>query len=80
MKQKLSFYTNIPTPYQLDFFNALSEIFELHVIFYAKEEANRQWILNIENLPYSVTILKDAGLIKTKKEMKTKKTSNPMYC
>lgn len=64
MKQKLSFYTNIPTPYQLDFFNALSEIFDLHVVFYAKEESNRQWKLNIENLPYSVTMLKDANLIK----------------
>jgi glycosyltransferase involved in cell wall biosynthesis len=64
MKQKLSFYTNIPTPYQLDFFNALSEIFDLHVVFYAKEESNRQWKLNIENLPYSVTMLKDASLVK----------------
>jgi glycosyltransferase involved in cell wall biosynthesis len=64
MKQKLSFYTNIPTPYQLDFFNSLSEIFDLHVVFYAKLEANRQWNLNMENLPYSITILKDASLIK----------------
>jgi len=64
MKQKLSFYTNIPTPNQLDFFNALSEIFDLHVVFYAKEESNRQWKLNIDNLPYSVTMLKDANLIK----------------
>jgi len=64
MKQKLSFYTNIPTPYQLDFFNALSENFDLHVVFYAKEESNRQWKLNMENLPYSITILKDASLVK----------------
>jgi len=64
MKQKLSFYTNIPTPYQLDFFYSLSTIFDLHVVFYAKEEANRQWKLSMENLPYSVTILKDASLVK----------------
>jgi glycosyltransferase involved in cell wall biosynthesis len=64
MKQKLSFYTNIPTPYQLDFFNALSTNFDLHVVFYAKEEANRQWKLNMENLSYLVTILKDASLVK----------------
>jgi glycosyltransferase involved in cell wall biosynthesis len=34
------------------------------VVFYAKEEANRQWKLSMENLPYSVTILKDASLVK----------------
>jgi len=64
MKQKLSFYTNIPTPYQLDFFDALAENFDLNVVFYAQQESNRQWKLNLENLPYSVTILKDANIIK----------------
>lgn len=64
MKQQLSFYTNIPTPYQLDFFAALSENFDLHVIFYASSESNRQWTLKMDDLPYKVTILSDAGLIK----------------
>jgi glycosyltransferase involved in cell wall biosynthesis len=44
-KPSLSFYTNIPTPYQQSFFKELGKLFDLKVIYYAKTENNRNWSL-----------------------------------
>lgn len=63
-KIKITFYTNIPTPYQLDFFEALSKIFDLHVVFYSLTESNRQWTFDLSNLTYRTTILKNSILVK----------------
>lgn len=45
-KKRLSFYTNIPAPYQLSFFNALSDYFDLTVIYYATTQNGNQWKLD----------------------------------
>lgn len=63
-KPRLSFYTNIPTPYQLDFFEALADIFELRVIYYESIEANRQWKLNTNSGSYETVSLKNSFLAK----------------
>lgn len=63
-KQKLTFYTNIPTPNQLDFFQELSKVFALNVVFYEAIEPNRQWNLDLDNLGYPVTVLKDTNIVK----------------
>ncbi len=52
---KLSFYTNIPTPYQDDFFNALSRICDFNAVFYAKTESDRNWPL--DNVGYKRVFL-----------------------
>lgn len=41
--QKIIILTNIPAPYRVDFFNQLSESFDLEVIFYAKRIKNFGW-------------------------------------
>ncbi|MEP7195894.1 MAG: glycosyltransferase family 4 protein [Saprospiraceae bacterium] len=48
-KLSLSFYTNIPTPYQDDFFNALNSICEFKAVFYAKTESDRNWENNLSS-------------------------------
>ncbi|WP_421826490.1 glycosyltransferase [Larkinella sp.] len=58
-KIRLSFYTNIPTPYQQDFFEALSVYFDLTVVYYAKTETDRQWSIKTENRPYQIQYLTD---------------------
>ena len=57
-KPKLSFYTNMPTPYQVDFFDALKDLFELHVIYFTTRESDRQWNLSVSGA-YKVTVLKN---------------------
>lgn len=44
-KLKLSFYTNIPTPYQDDFFTALSAVTDFKAVFYDQSEKDRHWSL-----------------------------------
>ncbi|MFD2573459.1 glycosyltransferase family 4 protein [Spirosoma soli] len=61
-RPKLSFYTNIPTPNQNDFFTALSAHFALTVIYYAKTERNRLWSLTDEPRPYTIIWLQDSQL------------------
>jgi glycosyltransferase involved in cell wall biosynthesis len=58
VKPSLSFYTNIPTPYQLSFFNELAKRFELTVIYYSTTESNREWNFNLEQ-GYNVILLKN---------------------
>ncbi len=64
--RKLIFFTNIPTPYQLDFFKELSVFFDLTVVFYAKSESNRHWDLDLkqEEIGYTVHILTDNKIAK----------------
>ncbi|QXE91544.1 glycosyltransferase family 4 protein [Geomonas subterranea] len=45
MKPRLTFYTNIPSPYNIDFFEALTEHFDLGVVYYSSIESDRQWTL-----------------------------------
>jgi len=64
-KKRLSFYTNIPTPYQIDFFTALSDYFELSVTYYAEIQNDRQWTLSQSTSLYKVRFLKNNWLAKT---------------
>ena len=59
MKPTLSFYTNIPSPYNLDLFEALSNHFELQVIYYSKIESGRQWHIDTEHPNYESTVLEN---------------------
>jgi glycosyltransferase involved in cell wall biosynthesis len=63
-KPILSFYTNMPTPYQLDFFEALKELFELRVIYFTTRESDRQWDLSLSGNGYSIQVLKNNLLAK----------------
>jgi len=40
---KLSFYTNIPTPYQDDFFTALARKTDFKACYFARTESDRSW-------------------------------------
>lgn len=63
-KPNLSFYTNIPTPYQLDFFDALAECFNLTLILFSEIENNRQWTLKKDAKLYSTIVLKNSAIIR----------------
>jgi glycosyltransferase involved in cell wall biosynthesis len=56
-KPILSFYTNMPTPYQLDFFEALKEYFDLRVIYFTSRESDRQWDLSTKEPGYGIRVL-----------------------
>lgn len=58
-ESRLTFYTNMPTPYQLDFFDALSERFQLSVVYFSAIENDRQWKLSAESSKYFVRVLKN---------------------
>ena len=58
-KPSLSFYTNIPTPYQLSFFDELSKRFELKVIYFSKSENNRTWDFDFGKCGYEIRFLKN---------------------
>ncbi|MBB6128183.1 glycosyltransferase family 4 protein [Mucilaginibacter lappiensis] len=62
-KPSLSFYTNIPTPYQLSFFNELSKLFDLTVIYYSKTENNREWKFDL-NVEYRTVVLSNNFIAK----------------
>ncbi len=60
MKQssnQLLFLTNIINPYQLDLFDALSEHFNLSVIYFSKSESNRSWKLDSKSGSYHSLVL-----------------------
>ncbi len=61
-RKKLSVYTNMPTPYQLDFFDSLSEIVMLKVVYFSNRENNRQWTLPVESEKYQTELLADNWL------------------
>jgi glycosyltransferase involved in cell wall biosynthesis len=54
----------MPTPYQLDFFEALKELFELRIIYFTARESDRQWDLSLSGNGYSVQVLKNNLLAK----------------
>ncbi|WP_342646856.1 glycosyltransferase family 4 protein [Mucilaginibacter sp. CSA2-8R] len=62
-KPSLTFYTNIPTPYQLSFFNELSKLFTLTVVYYSATENNREWDFNLD-FDYQVIVLKNNSIAK----------------
>ncbi len=51
-KKKLTFITNIPSPYNLDLFEALAKPATLSVFYYSSIESERQWSLSIESSDY----------------------------
>jgi glycosyltransferase involved in cell wall biosynthesis len=59
MKPSLTFYTNIPSPYNSNLFEALSEKFILNVIYYSKLEKGRQWDLDTDHPNYKHLLLED---------------------
>ncbi|GAB3503507.1 hypothetical protein GCM10027341_32740 [Spirosoma knui] len=61
-KPKLSVYTNIPTPYQDDFFTALSVHFRLTVIYYARTEQDRRWHCATSSRSYATVWLAEGRL------------------
>jgi glycosyltransferase involved in cell wall biosynthesis len=54
---QLLFLTNIINPYQLDLFDALSEYFNLSVIYFSKSESNRSWKLEPKSGSYHSLVL-----------------------
>lgn len=60
----MSFYTNIPTPYQISFFRELAKHFYLKVIFYSITENNRSWNFSMEDEEFEVVVLKDNFIAK----------------
>src|SRR5690349_20851046 len=58
VKPSLTFYTNIPTPYQQSFFRELSKLFHLTVVFYSISENNRSWQFTRQE-DYEVVVLKN---------------------
>ena len=61
MKRNVSVYTNIPTPYQADFFDALSAYVNLTVIYYAHSERGRHWAVDDRRKAYRVVYLQDSS-------------------
>jgi len=60
---KLLYITNIPTPYRQKRFNRLSQLLlkngiELEVLYMAKTEPNRNWVLKKDTFKYSYNIYK----------------------
>ena len=58
MNSKITFITNIPSPYNLDLYDSLSKISDLDVYFYTNIEIERQWIINLDHIPYKYKIFK----------------------
>ena len=58
MKPSLTFYTNIVSPYQLDFFSELANYFSLKVVFFSKSENDRSWNLSTDKTSYEVIFLR----------------------
>lgn len=59
-KPVLYFFTNMPTPYQLDFFSALKHHFDLKVVYFTARESDRQWELSTSGEGYTVQVLKNS--------------------
>lgn len=59
MKHTLTFYTNIPSPYNLDLFEALANDFDLTVVYYSKLENGRQWKIDTEHPNYCSKVLEN---------------------
>jgi glycosyltransferase involved in cell wall biosynthesis len=64
MKPVLSFYTNVPTPYQLDLFEELKKYYSLQIVYFSDSVSDRYWNLNSFNKEYKITFLKNTGLFR----------------
>jgi len=64
-KPALYFYTNMPTPYQLDFFDALADYFRLTVVYFSAREKDRQWQLPSGSSKYDIILLKNNLIART---------------
>ena len=58
LKNKLTFITNIPSPYNIDMFESLAIRIDLSVYFYTNIESERQWSLDIDSPNYKTTVFK----------------------
>jgi glycosyltransferase involved in cell wall biosynthesis len=58
-KPHLVFYTNMPTPYQLDLFKYLKNHFKLTVVYFTIRENDRVWNLEDKGDGYAVIYLKN---------------------
>lgn len=56
--KKIIFFTNIPSPYNLDLFESLSKKLYLNVYYYNNIESERQWSLDIVSANYCSFVLK----------------------
>ena len=63
MKPGLTVYTNMPTPYQLDFFDALKQKFNLTVVYFTSREQDRLWELETEGEGYMAYTLDNSSWI-----------------
>lgn len=60
--KSLTFYTNMPTPYQIDFFNALKKYFRLTVVYFTDREIDRQWNLSGKGTGYKIIVLRNSWI------------------
>jgi len=63
VKPGLTFYTNMPTPYQLDFFEALKTRFSLTVVYFTAKENDRVWDLKVEGKGYTTVLLDNSPVL-----------------
>lgn len=64
MKPGLTFYTNMPTPYQLDFFDELKLRFDLTVVYFTAKENDRIWDLRLSGDGYKTVLLENSRSFK----------------
>lgn len=64
MKPVLSFYTNVPTPYQLDLFEELKKYYSLQIVYFSNSVSDRYWNLDSQSKDYKITFLKNTGLFR----------------
>ena len=64
-RKRLTFYTNMPTPYQIDFFEELKNYFELTVVYFTDRENDRQWNLLGKDEKYKIIVLKNSWVART---------------
>lgn len=60
----MTFFTNIPSPYNLDLFESLAQRFSLSVYYFTRIETERQWDLNIISENYTSCVLRKDVLFK----------------
>ena len=62
-KRKIIFLTYIPSPYRVDFFNELSKIYQLNVVYYNNPTNNLGWVNNDKKHNYyKYTLFKKSKL------------------
>lgn len=61
MRKKIVLITNIIAPYRISVFNSISKYsdVDLKVIFLAEKESNRKWKINLDDIRFNYSILKN---------------------